>query len=138
MLDAFIASNNQKYLNRAVESANWYVKALRSDGGLFRATLNDFKTSSFGHATSGSASAASFLYRLATEFNLEEYFEPMELALNFCVKMQLTNTKDPNLSGVILEKVNFPCGSDDPPYHVRDLGSIFFIQAAASYIKGNH
>jgi hypothetical protein len=30
-----------------------------------------------------------------------------------------------------LERVNPPNGSDRLPYHLRDLGTIFFVQAAA-------
>lgn len=135
MIDAFQASDEQKYLDRAIESARWYVTAMRSDGGLFRATYKDFKTSSFGHATSGTASAAIFFNRLINECDMAEFIGPLHLALQFCMKMQLTKPDDPNLRGAILEKVNFPDGTDASPYHLRDLGSIFFIQAAADYLQ---
>ena len=49
--------------------------------------------------------------------------------------MQLLNCKDPNLQGVILEKVLPPDGTDNLPYYVRDLGTIFFIQAACEYLQ---
>ena len=34
----------------------------------------------------------------------------------------------------LLEKVTPPYGSDASPYYIRDLGTIFFIQAAAEYL----
>ena len=58
-----------------------------------------------------------------------------ETALNYCIGMQFTNAQDPNLQGAVLEKVCFPDGTDRSPYYLRDLGTIFFIQAAAEYLK---
>jgi hypothetical protein len=58
--------------------------------------------------------------------------EPMRRALRFCMNMQFKNPEDPNLKGAILEKVLPPMnGTDKSPYHIRDLGTIFFIQAVA-------
>jgi len=51
------------------------------------------------------------------------------------MKMQFTNPEDPNLKGAILEKVLPPDGTDRSPYHIRDLGTIFFIQAASLYLQ---
>ena len=39
--------------------------------------------------------------------------------------------RDPNLKGAILEKVLPPDGTDRLPYHLRDLGTTFFVQAAS-------
>ena len=49
--------------------------------------------------------------------------------------MQFTRAGDPALNGAILEKVLPPDGSDASPYHVRDLGTIFFLQAAALWLQ---
>jgi hypothetical protein len=51
------------------------------------------------------------------------------------MKMQFTNPEDPNLKGAILEKILPPDGTDRSPYYIRDLGTIFFIQAAALYLQ---
>jgi hypothetical protein len=59
----------------------------------------------------------------------------LERALGFCMKMQFTNTADPNLPGCILEKIKPPDGTDASPYHIRDLGTIFFVQAAAQTLS---
>ena len=40
-----------------------------------------------------------------------------------------------NVYGAILEKVLPPNVSDRNPFHIRDLGTIFFIQAAAKYLR---
>ena len=51
------------------------------------------------------------------------------------MNMQFTNAKNPDLQGAVLEKVNAPNGTDCSLYYLRDLGTIFFIQAAAEYLK---
>ena len=63
------------------------------------------------------------------------WITPLEKALKFCMRMQFTTPEDKNLTGAILEKVLPPDGSDRLPYYIRDLGTIFFIQAAAGIIK---
>ena len=57
--------------------------------------------------------------------------ETHRTALKHCLRMQFTNPTDPNLRGAVLEKVLPPDGTDRLPYRVRDLGTIFFCQAAA-------
>jgi hypothetical protein len=47
------------------------------------------------------------------------------------MRVQFTNPSDENLRGAILEKILPPDGTDASPYHLRDLGTIFFVQAAA-------
>ena len=39
------------------------------------------------------------------------------------------------LRGAILEKVLPPDGTDRSPYHIRDLGTIFFVIAAEKYLE---
>ena len=58
MLMAFKDSGEAEYLECAIRSGEWYVKAQRADGGMFRGVYADFRTDSFGHATSGAACAA--------------------------------------------------------------------------------
>jgi hypothetical protein len=48
--------------------------------------------------------------------------------------MQFVEPSDPNLKGCILEKVLEPDGTDRSPYYIRDLGTIFFAQAAAQLL----
>ncbi len=131
MIRAWQAGADEKYLACARRSADWYVRALRADGGLIRNTYGDFNTDSFGHATSGSACAAIFMQDLMEATGAVDYQEPAERALRFCLDMQLGMAGDPNLKGVVLEKVLPPDGTDRHPYYIRDLGTIFFIQAAA-------
>ena len=110
---------------------------MRRDGGIFRTTFTDFNTLSFGHATSGSACAARCVLAAYGESGDGGWLELAESALNFCGSMQLTNPADPNLRGAILEKVLPPDGTDKLPYHIRDLGTIFFIQAASEYLDSD-
>ena len=129
MLDAWRDCGEERFLECARRAARWYVAALRRDGGLIRETDTEFNTASFGHCTSAAACAVLFFHRMIREAGDREFEAPMEKALRFCRSMQLTDTRDPNLRGVILEKVLPPRGSDRSPYYIRDLGCIFYIQA---------
>ena len=131
MLMAYSDSGDERYLECAKRSGRWYMKAQRRDGGLFRGTYIDFTTDSFGHATSGIACAAVLWLELYQITGEGMWLEPTGLALKHCLRMQFTNPTDPNLRGAVLEKVLPPDGTDRLPYRVRDLGTIFFCQAAA-------
>lgn len=133
MIDAYLDSKEDVYRQCALRSGWWYADALRRDGGMIRNTYLDFNTNSFGHATSGSACAAILMLRLKKEFGETCFNQHINSALNFCMKMQLRDVKDENMRGAVLEKVLDPNGTDRHPYHIRDLGTIFFIQAASLY-----
>ena len=137
MLDAWLESGDARHRNCALRAAEWYANALRRDGGFFRNTYTDFSTDSFGHATSGSACAAIVLLRAALECGQTQYFPLVRKALEFCMSVQFTNPRDPNLRGAILEKVLPPDGTDASPYHLRDLSTIFFAQAASLCLKAS-
>ena len=55
---AYEETKDSNYLDIAIRCGEWYKKAVRVDGGLFRNTYLDYNTDSFGHATSGTACAA--------------------------------------------------------------------------------
>lgn len=129
------ATGQSKYLDCCRRSASWYVQAMRSDGGLFRDTWPDFKTPSFGQATSGVACAAILWHDLAVHAGDKQWHEPMQRALRFCRSVQFTQAADPNLQGAILEKVMPPDGSDAPPWYLRDLGTTFYIQAVSLALR---
>ena len=135
MLTLYHETKDVRYKDVFYRSVAWYEKALRVDGGLFRMTFENFNTPSFGHATSGSACAARCFIAAYLDSKEEKYLKLAEKAISFCCSMQLLNCKDPNLQGVILEKVLPPDGTDNLPYYVRDLGTIFFIQAACEYLQ---
>jgi hypothetical protein len=131
MIAAYEDSGESNYLDCAIRAGEWYLKAQRRDGGLFRRTYTDFRTDSFGHATSGIACAAILWQELHRVTGDSRWMEPVEQALRFCVSVQFTEPNDANLRGAILEKVLPPDGTDRSPYHIRDLGTIFFVKAAA-------
>ena len=138
MFDLYEITSDRRYLECFKRSVEWYRRALRRDGGFLRGTGSDFRTDSFEHATSGSACAAlMFLRSLHTEKD-PRLEQALELALSYCCRMQFTHPSDPNLRGAILEKVLYPDGSDASPYHIRDLGTIFFIQAASRRLTAKH
>jgi hypothetical protein len=135
MLDAYNDSDDKKYLDCFLRSCRWYAKAQRADGGLLRGTYTDFNTDSFGHATSGMACALQMWLDADAVTGKTEFADNAAKGLEFCLKMQFTNPSDPNLKGAILEKVLPPDGTDASPYHIRDLGTIFFIQALAKILN---
>jgi hypothetical protein len=135
LIDVYKATGDERFRECFFRSVEWYKKAMRQDGGIFRATFTDFNTESFGHAASGSACACIVFMKYYKHTKDSSILEYIERGLKFCMNMQFTNPQDPNLKGAILEKILPPNGTDDLPYHVRDLGSIFFIQAAAEYLE---
>jgi len=133
-LVAYKEGKEQKYLNVVKRACDWYINAIRKDGGLFRNTYTDWGTESFGHATSGTACAVILWLEYKEATGTTDYNSVIRKCLNHCISMQFTNPQDKNLKGCILEKVLPPDGTDKSPYFIRDLGTIFFIQAAAKYL----
>ena len=135
MLDLYRETGDERFFAAFRRAADWYREALRTDGGLFRDTMADFSSPSFGHAVSGSACAAIMFENLYAETGDASLLSLIDRAENFCMNMQLTRPEDSSLKGAILEKVCFPDGSDTVPFLVRDLGTIFFIQTASLTCK---
>lgn len=136
LLDSYQATGDKRYLETAIASGEFCARAMRKDGGYIRGTYFDFGTDSFGHATSGSASAAVLFLRLFRITKEPRWMKLAELALSYCMMVQLIDVQDKNLKGVIVEKVLAPVNhTDASPYHIRDLGTIFFVIAAAEYLR---
>lgn len=131
MIDAYRDSHDRRYLDCARRAGQWYQYAVRLDGGLFRGTRRDFKTDSFSHATSGVACAVLLWEELWKETHEDAWLESIRTGLDFCRLMQFRKVSDPNLQGAVIEGVEAPDGTDASPYYVRDLATIFFVQAAA-------
>jgi len=98
---------------------------------MFRLTDMDFKTSSYGQATSGVLAAACLWHDLIMIGQGQEFRHTFKQALKFGYSMQFVNVSDENIEGAILEKLLPPDGTDRLPYHVRDLATIFYVQALA-------
>ena len=134
MLDLYELTGKDCFKACFLRATDWYRKALRTDGGLFRRTSSSFMTDSFGHATSGTACAVLMFLRSLKAFGDRTLEADIEKGLSFCCAMQFTNPADANLRGAILEKILPPDGTDNSPYYLRDLATIFFIQAASSWL----
>jgi hypothetical protein len=131
MIDAYRDSHDPRYLACARRAGQWYQNAMRLDGGLFRGTRRDFRTDSFSHATSGVACAVLLWEELWKETHEDAWLESIRTGLDFCRTMQFRNVSDPNLKGALIEGVEAPDGTDASPYYVRDLATIFFVQAVS-------
>jgi len=136
MIDAFRDSHDARYLECARRAGEWYQNAMRLDGGLIRGTRRDFKTESFSHATSGIACAVLLWEELWDETHDQTWIDSIRIGLNFCLMMQLRDVQDHNLQGAIIEAVEAPDGSDASPHYVRDLSTVFFVQAASRLLTG--
>lgn len=135
LLDVYEMTGDPVYLDNALISGEFTRRMLRIDGGMMRGTNIEFNTESFGHAASGSACAAIFMLRLYCIQREDKWLEAAKRALSFCMEMQIYTSEDTNLAGAIVEKVLPPRGSDRLPYQIRDIGTIFYIQAAVQYIE---
>jgi len=129
MVAAWQRTGDDRFLACARRAADWYVKAIRLDGGLFRATSLDFRTPSFGQEMSGALAAACLWLSLCEAGKGDEYAESICLVLRFARELQFLTTEDSNLRGAILETIHPPDGTDRPPFAIRDLGTIFYVQA---------
>ena len=135
LIDSYRKTGRKEFLDTAIASGEFCSKAMRQDGGYFRGYYTDGRTDSFGHATSGSACSAILFMELWKETRDSKWMDLAESALGFCQAVQFTNPQDPNLRGAILEKVLWPDGTDRSPYHIRDLGTIFFVIAGCRYLE---
>jgi hypothetical protein len=134
LLDTYRQTKRQEFLDTVVASGSFCCRGLRHDGGWIRGLYTDGTTDSFGHATSGSACAAILWLALAEESGEDDWPGWAEKAIDYCMNVQFTDAEDPNLQGSVLEKVLPPDGTDRTPYHLRDLGTIFFIQAGLHWL----
>jgi hypothetical protein len=135
MLDVYTATGDKKFLECFFRSVDWYKQAMRHDGGFIRATYTDFNTDSVNHATSGSACAVICFLKYYEHTGDKKIIPYIKKGLKYCMSMQFIKPEDPNLQGAILEKILGPEGTDRNPFYIRDLGSIFFIQAASMYLQ---
>lgn len=135
MLAMWDATGDPNYLFCFQRSVEWYRQALRTDGGLFRDTRDDFRTASFGQVASGSACAAIMFLDAASQCDDPALPALAGRALDFALSMQLTQPQDPRLLGAVIELLHVPDGSEATPYHLRDTGTIFTIQAIAQWLS---
>jgi len=135
---AYKNSKVDKYRQCFERACDWYTKAMRHDGGMLRGTYRDFSTDSFGHATSGTGCACMMFRDSFVELGSKKYLPNLALGLKYMMSMQVTRAQDPEMQGVIIEKVLPPNGSDAAPWHIRDLGTIFFVTSAVQTLMDVH
>ena len=105
---AYKESGQRKYRECFDRACRWYANAMRRDGGVFRNTYADYKTASFGHATSGTGAACLMFRDQCEELNDKSHLPELIIGLKYMLSMQLTEAGDTNLRGAILEKVSHP------------------------------
>jgi hypothetical protein len=135
MIDAWQETGDERYLQCALRVADWYARAQRLDGGMFRITSRDFLTTAYGQAASGILAGACLWLALMEHGAGEAYRVPAERALHFGRTMQFETPSCPDLAGAVLEKTAAPDGTDRLPFLVRDLGTIFYTMALSSALR---
>jgi hypothetical protein len=128
MLDAYEDSGDPRFFACAQRSANWYLKAMRRDGGIIRNTYRDFNTLTFNHCVSGSACAGLMFYRLLHDYDATQFAAALSSTVDYSLSMQFLDPQDRNLQGALLEIILPPRGTDASPYYIRDLATIFHVQ----------
>jgi hypothetical protein len=130
MIAAFQESNDKRYLDCAKRVGDWYLHMTRDEADPFHGSLRP----SPGIDTSGMACAASLWLDLFQETKDERWMSAAHRALRYCLNMQFREVQDPNLKGAFIEQVLPPNGSDRSPFYVRDIATIFFVQAACKLL----
>jgi uncharacterized protein YyaL (SSP411 family) len=131
MIAAFQESGDKRYLDCARRVGDWYLHMTRDEADPFHGSLR----ASAGIDTSGMACAAILWLDLFQETKDERWISAARRALRYCLNMQFREVQDPNLKGAFLEQVLPPNGSDRSPFYVRDIATIFFVQAACKYLS---
>jgi hypothetical protein len=130
MIAAFQESGDKRYLDCARRVGDWYLHLTRDEADPFHGSLR----ASSGIDTSGMACAAVLWLDLFQETKDERWMAASRRALRYCLNMQFREVQDPNLKGAFLEQVLPPNGTDRSPFYVRDIATIFFVQAACKFI----
>jgi len=131
MIAAFQESGDKRYLECARRIGDWYLHLTRDESDPFLGSLRP----SAGIDTSGMACAAILWLDLYQETKDERWMAAARRALRYCLNMQFREVQDPNLRGAFLEQVLPPNGTDRSPYYVRDIATIFFVQAACKLLS---
>ncbi len=135
MITLYDETGDTRYLMCFKRAAEWYMKALRRDGGFFRNTDTEFQTPTFGSCTSGSACAAIMLLEAYGRYEDCNLLPSIEKAIGFCMKMQFSDkAEDKNIRGAVIESVIMPDGTDRSPYYIRDTAVIFTVQAISKFL----
>merc|ERR1712032_937514 len=106
-LRAFAATGNKTYLAVANRSAYWYVRALRSDGGVSKKVNDDFRGLTFHSATSGSIVGAILMLEVYIITKDQALLYPILSALQFAMGAQFRSesTHDKRMFGAVFESV---------------------------------
>jgi uncharacterized protein YyaL (SSP411 family) len=131
MIAAFQESGDKRYLDCARRVGDSYLHLARDESDPFLGSLRP----SPGIDTSGMACAAILWLDLFHETKEERWMAAARRALRYCLNMQFREVQDPNLKGALLEQVLPPNGSDRSPFYVRDLATIFYVQAACKLLS---
>jgi hypothetical protein len=131
-LKSWQQTGNRTHLTAAVRVGEWYLRAQRLDGGIFRQTTADGHTKSYGLANSAAAAAAILWMKLHEATGDKRWLEPTRVTLRFLLGQQIHNASDQRLEGVVIESVDPPpAGTDQASWFVRDIASTFTSHAIA-------
>jgi len=138
MLSAYDASRDRRYLECTIRSGDWYIQNSTLDGAIYYHTTRNGKHLSFDFCTSAVGCAVIMWTDLWIRLKEERYLEAVEKGLGFLLGAQLgPDMEDRNLRGVFFERLNPTDGTETPGFHVRDIATIFAVQAILKLLESS-
>lgn len=135
LVHAYEEFGDSKILEVAVRSGEWYTKAQRLDGGLFYQTDLNFDTPTTWQCVSGMACAILLWRAIQIHTGDCRFDENIEKGLSYIMSSQITSApKDSFLYGCFPEGFMPFDGNEYPTYWIRDIATIFSIQAMSKLV----
>lgn len=138
MLSAYDATGDQKYLECAIRSGDWYIQNSTLDGAIYYHTTRNGKHLSFDFCTSAVGCAIIMWIDLWKRLKEKKYLRAIERGLGFLLGAQFSqDVEDRNLRGAFFERLNHTDGSEKPGFHLRDIATIFAVQAILKLLQSS-
>jgi hypothetical protein len=130
LLGAYDLSGDARFWQAALRVGAWYLDQQNLDGGFYYSPLRNGKHVSLGLATSGAAVACIIWSDLYGRTGDPKYQDAVNRSVRFLLAAQFSLTaSDPSIRGALWESPNPPDGTACPGFLIRDIATIFAIQA---------
>jgi hypothetical protein len=130
LLLAYDVSGDRRFWDAALRVGGWYLAQQNLDGGFYYSPLISGKHSSFGLATSGAAVATIIWADLYSRTGDRAYREAIGRSIRYVLRAQFSrHGGNTEMRGAFWETPNVPDGTSCPGFLIRDIATIFAIQA---------
>lgn len=131
LVKAYDLTKEQRFWDGFVRVGDWYLAQQNLDGGFYYSPLISGKHVSFGFATSGAAVSSIIWSELFARTGESKYRDAVNRSFGFLLAAQFSPAAaDPDIRGALWETPNPPDGTECPGFYIRDIATIFAIQAA--------